>query len=58
MEDLITILTALVIVMSGLIIYRQKVIIKELERQIDVTKGLYKELFDLYKKTEKLWKHK
>tara|TARA_Y100000401_G_C8311757_1_gene220131 strand:+ start:477 stop:653 length:177 start_codon:yes stop_codon:yes gene_type:complete len=58
MEDLITILTALVIVMSGLIIYRQKVIIKELERQIDVTQGLYKELFDLYKKTEKLWKHK
>ena len=58
MENLITILTALVIVMSSLIIYRQKVIIKELERQIDVTQGLYKELFDLYKKTEKLWKHK
>ena len=43
MENLITILTILVI---------------ELGRQLETTQSLYKELFDLYKKTEKLWKHK
>ena len=58
MENLITILTVLVIVMSALIIYKQKIIINELGRQLAQTQSLYKELFDLYKKTEKLWKHK
>jgi hypothetical protein len=58
MKELITILTVLVIVMSALIIYKQKIIINELGRQLAQTQSLYKELFDLYKKTEKLWKHK
>ena len=58
MENLITILTILVIIMSALIIYKQKIIINELGRQLETTQSLYKELFDLYKKTEKLWKHK
>ena len=58
MKELITILTVLVIVMSALIIYKQKIIINELGRQLAQTQSLYKELFDLYKKTEKLWKNK
>jgi predicted Holliday junction resolvase-like endonuclease len=58
MKELITILTILVLVMSALIIYKQKIIINELGRQLEQTQSLYKELFDLYKKTEKLWKHK
>ena len=58
MKELITILTVLVLVMSALIIYKQKIIINELGRQLAQTQSLYKELFDLYKKTEKLWKHK
>ena len=58
MKELITILTVLVLVMSALIIYKQKIIINELGRQLEQTQSLYKELFDLYKKTEKLWKHK
>jgi predicted Holliday junction resolvase-like endonuclease len=58
MKELITILTVLVIVMSALIIYKQKIIINELGRQLAQTQSLYKELFDLYKKAEKLWKHK
>ena len=58
MEQLITTLTILVLIMPALIIYRQKVIIKELEKQVEISQGLYKELFDLYKLTEKLWKDK
>ena len=46
MKELITILTVLVIVMSALIIYKQKIIINELGRQLEQTQSLYKELFD------------
>ena len=58
MEDLITILTVLVIVMSALIIYKQKIIINDLGKQLIMNQELYKDLFDLYNKIVEEWKYK
>jgi cell division protein FtsL len=55
MESIITTLTVLILIMSALIIYKQKTIINNLEERVDLTQNLYKELLELYNTVYAEW---
>ena len=58
MKELITVLTVLILVVLIAIIFKQRSILNNLEKELSISRGLFKELYELHHKIYDLWKHK